>query len=223
MRLLSNQEYHDLMIEISKPMFHNGPVMGITWETYKDYIAEVCYIEVDHSEFLKVAAKHAVALEGVHMVVTCGTQARAIARKHGLPEMAHMAAAVIPNQLGIDLMMVDHVYFNRFTSEGEMILAHELVHVHQSRRGDLEFVEGGSIKWNGWSQTALTLEEHNESFVGHKSDMDIISNEILTKPWECEAYALTTPVARWTELFSEEAIQYIMANLDKFRISHVVA
>lgn len=217
MEILQGKEYFDLMVAMSKPLFINGDVMGVDWERFEKYLMKCSQVKLDISSFLKVANKLGSKMDGVKVVPLCSILHAEIAKEFDIPVTKNVAAAVIPNNLGLDLMFVDIQEFHSFNFMAKPILEHELVHIFQMRRGDLEWVEGGNVRWNGFNPKTLNMEEANCNFFLNLSQKEIISKEILEKPWECEAYALTTPVIKWHELFTEEAVEHMLSNLSKFK------
>lgn len=216
MKILKGTETVNVYLDMARPIFDAGLSMGIVWEDYVDFVTECSLMEVNDEHFLNAAGKFKNKTEGVTFILCHGYQTSLVAKKYSIPVNSGIAAAVMPNQLGLKLIIVDVDYFTGECDTGELILAHELVHIAQLSRGDLIFTEDSGIEWAGWSPTVISLTECRDSFVAHQSVKDLMSNEILTKPWECEAYALTTPVDAWDDLFTEEAVEYMLTNMRNF-------
>ena len=116
---------------------------------------------------------------------------RRLCLKHHIPDTSNMAGAVAFNldtrYPAVLLLMEEYV--------GDLtVIKHELVHYRQFTDGYLEYSETGDINWlkPGEEQSINGTEDMIKRNRIATSKWDLLAHE-LTKPWELEAYATTTP------------------------------
>ncbi len=139
----------------------------------------------------------------------------AICRRYGIPEGGRsVAAAVVP---GLDsrhqmvLLLIEEYMMDRQT------VNHELVHYRQIKEGRLVTHPGGGLfSWTvpGEEYTIDSAEDAVYTFHLPKGGDDFLWHE-LQKPWELEAYALTTPANIVREKFSERCQRKIREFLER--------
>ena len=139
----------------------------------------------------------------------------AICRRYGIPEGGRtVAAAVAP---GLDsrhqlvLLLTEEYMRDRQT------VSHELVHYRQIKEGRLVTHPGGGLfSWTvpGEEYTIDSTEDAVSTFRLPKGGDDFLWHE-LQKPWELEAYALTTPANIVREKFSERCQRKIREFLER--------
>ncbi len=219
MKIMDKKDYFNLMMEVSAPAIPMLASIGVDKDDYIDFLNECS--EIPHSSLEWEIIQGALnefkeELSGVYLLIKSGSKVQKISMEKGIPCMAGLAAAVLPGVEGKEIMAIDSdhlIYGNR--KEAVALIRHELEHLLQMRRGDLAFVNGEMV-WNGWSPISLSVKENAENLVSGKSQKEVVSMEILQKPWEAEAYAIQVPVADWDVYFSEDAVEHIMANWHKF-------
>lgn len=141
-----------------------------------------------------------------------------LARIYGVPATGALAAAIISKNGKHHLLVDLDVAALSNSKELESTVRHELIHVEQLESGRLS-VNSQSIRWTGWGGVVeMDAEETSKTMRPNQSHKEMASGEVLAKPWEAEAYALTTPVANWDKIFTEDAKEHLMANWHKFAI-----
>ena len=153
--------------------------------------------------------------EDLPVCVLSEADSNALCRKYGIPEGGRrMGAAVAP---GLDsrhkmvLLLVEEYLKHPHT------IRHEVVHYHQIKEGRLvSSPGGGGLSWTvpGEEYTMDTAEDMVIAFNLPKGGDHFLWHE-LQKPWEVEAYALTTPNHIVRENFSERCQRKIIEFLER--------
>lgn len=219
MKLVQGKDYFDLMMEMSKPNFHMLEEMGLSVEILSQFFKEVSELEISE-DLLEVRDSLIEELKeegkGIHFYFSDGEKVMEVAEKYSMPVASDLAAAVIPNHLGIEMILIDlSVIKNAPGNIRKMVVQHEMHHIRQLREGRLVYREDGMIEWNGWNPVVMSLEESNR-LLALSGMWGNPSEEILNKPWEAEAYGLYLPAEGFNSMMSEEAIEHIMANWHHF-------
>tara|TARA_Y100001956_G_scaffold62595_2_gene62693 strand:- start:1973 stop:2680 length:708 start_codon:yes stop_codon:yes gene_type:complete len=100
----------------------------------------------------------------------------------------------------------------------ESIVEHEMVHVLQMERGDLDMVPDGII-WKGRKYDLQWLTEQNEKAAKSSNEFAGIMNQLLL-PWELEAYAVSLMDKNLEELYTGDLLK-IMQRARKQYLSGV--
>lgn len=212
MKILQGNELLDTLMYLSKPQTEQLNHLGITQDQLHRYYREIVATALPKEEvasFLSVS-KDMRALDGVDVILGHDTINRVVANAHGLPvNEVVLGAMVIPGPTERKLMMVNVEVFYEEPETSRSILEHEIVHLEQIDRGDLILEHDGTIVWNGWNPMTMSAMEVAKNALSGLEGRDYISEEILTKPWETEAYALTTPMKLWKDVLSERAMEHI--------------
>ena len=153
--------------------------------------------------------------EDLPVCVLSEADSNALCRKYGIPEGGRsMAAAVAP---GLDsrhqmvLLLVEEYLGHAHT------VRHEVVHYTQIKEGRLVSSQGGGrLSWTvpGEEFSVDTAEDMVTTFNLPKGGDHFLWHE-LQKPWEVEAYALTTPTHIVRENFSERCQRKIREFLER--------
>lgn len=222
MKILNAVEMKDVLLAISEPNRHVLSDMGIEWDTYVQCMEEVSQVGItaEQSDWVTgQLSKWSAEIVGVSLILVDGTAVADIYTKYDIPTMGGVAAAVLPNHMGMELMLIDLGAIWSHPDRDEIltvIVPHELEHLFQVRRGDLTWSAYGSVQWSGWNPVTLSVAESNYNFATPWV-LDKVSAEIIQKPWETEAYALHTPINRLSNMISDDAMEHILANWHKFR------
>lgn len=100
----------------------------------------------------------------------------------------------------------------------ESVVEHELVHVLQMERGDLDYVDDG-IMWKGRLYTTEFLQRSIDN-AKKSNDPDALLKQQLLLPWEVEAYAVSTMDKDLEELFKGTTLK-LMQKARKSYLSSV--
>lgn len=222
MKLLTGNDYLEVMLKMSEPNFHLLKEIGCdaTWDDVVRFYEEVSQIplKTEHRMFLeKVECHFGDHMDGIWVMPAIEEEVLDIAKRYNIPMTSGMAAAVLPNNLGMEIIAIN-LSSMMWHPDVLYLMEHELHHLKQIRRGDLQLGADGNIQWTGWSSSkTLSLVNNLDNYRFNCGDLKtLVHNEITQKPWEAEAYALTLPVSRWCEYFSEATKEYIMSNWHKF-------
>ena len=222
MKLLTGSGYVKTMLEISKPNFHLLKEAGcdVQWDDVVKFYHDVSEIELktEHRMFLKKVEEYfGDRMDGVYVMPVLEKEVLELAELYGMPMSTGMAAAVLPNNLGMEIIAIS-MDAMMWHPDAMHIIEHEFHHLKQIRRGDLQLGEDGNIQWTGWDvPTTLCLTNNLDNYRFGCGDVKmLVHREITQKPWEAEAYALTLPVARWDSYFNEATKDYLMENWHKF-------
>ncbi len=116
--------------------------------------------------------------------------------------VAYIAVDTDPIQKAHDVGKGDD---SRLAELVESVVEHELVHVLQMERGDLDFVEDG-IMWKNrlYSNEFLTS---GVSAAKKSNDPFAIMKQQVLLPWEVEAYAVSLMERNLKDLFKDDALK----------------
>lgn len=117
---------------------------------------------------------------------------KAVLAKHGIePSGVEMGGAMV---MGIDSRHETALMIYEDHLDKEFIVRHEVVHYHQVVRGDLTYKTDGDIEWRkpGQQMSLNAIKSLQDREWLQYNPEKLLLNE-LKKPWEIEAYALTTP------------------------------
>lgn len=152
--------------------------------------------------------------EDLPICVISNRDSREIMDRYGIPETGRqVAAAVAP---GIDdryplvlLLAEEYMWF-------KTVIDHEVVHYHQFNNGHLVTTSDGRICWTkpGEEYSIDALADAVKTHGLSREGDDFLWHE-LQKPWELEAYALSTPEWEMRHSFSERCQRKISEFLER--------
>ena len=153
--------------------------------------------------------------EDLAVCVINNADSTAICRRYRIPEGGRQVAAAIAPGLDSRYQMV-LILIEEYLGDSHTI-GHEVVHYHQIKEGRLVSSPGGGrLSWTvpGEEYTVDTKKDMVTTFNLPKGGDDFLWHE-LQKPWEVEAYALTTPAHIVRENFSERCQRKIREFLER--------
>lgn len=138
-----------------------------------------------------------------------------VCRRYGIPESGREIAAAVAPGLDTRYPLVLLLVEEHMTKLS--VIKHELVHYQQFKDGRLTSDSGGGrISWTvpGQEYSIDTAEDAVKCWWMPKEGDNFLWHE-LHKPWELEAYALTTPANIVRENFSERCQRKIGEFLER--------
>lgn len=222
MGILSGNEFITFMVEF----IDNQMRRDVAWKTSekRDLVVKMCeevskipYSDqcIHLSKAIQSHFKH--ELDGVKLLPQQSGPIKDIGKKYGVIMDDWLIASILPNPSGMEIIAFNTDKLT-WHPDAMYIIAHELHHLKQIRRGDLVFRNDGVMIWNGWgSQNYKDLNggilHFNLNFGDPKA---LLHRKIIAQPWEAEAYALTLPVSRWDDYFNDDTKDYLISNMSSF-------
>lgn len=114
-----------------------------------------------------------------------------LCKKYGLPSDNNMTVAAIG--LGLDTRYSQVLLLTEEYLDRSSLIHHELIHYRQVVDGHLRYDEGGTVSWTKpGQQVTINCTEDLVKKHSLKTHEELLWHE-LHKPWELEAYAMSTP------------------------------